>query len=67
MADLFQYIGIGYVVVGALLGIVEGAKKIAGLNGEDGPEDRALSAAEKFLHSASDVLGRLGPDLRKKS
>ncbi len=65
MDQLFQLIGQGYAIVGAALLIVEGAKKIAGLNGIDGPEDRALTKAESFLLSASDWLAKFGPDLRK--
>lgn len=67
MDQLFTYLGYAYVACGGLLLAVEGLKKIAALNGAEGPEDRALSKAEAALHIASDFLAKFGPDLRKKA
>ena len=63
-----QYIGYAY---GALAGarlILNGVKALAGLNGTDGPEDRAIGKAEAFLNSADALVARFVPNpVAKKS
>jgi hypothetical protein len=64
--QILMYVGMTYAFCGALLPVVEVLKMFAAQNGSEGPEDKALSSFESFLHSAADLLGRLGPDFRAK-
>ncbi len=66
MDQLFTYWGYASATCSALLLVVEGAKKIAGLNGSDGPEDLILIKVDVFLHQASNFLAKFGVDFRKK-
>lgn len=67
MDQLFTYWGYASAACTGALLVIEGLKKVAALNGTEGSEDRALSKAEAFLRTASDLLARFGFDPRKKA
>lgn len=58
------YLGYAYAILGALGLVLEGAKRIAAINGADGPEDAALSKAGQYLALVSNFVSQIGPDLR---
>ena len=59
MDQIAEYVGYAYGALAGVRLILNGAKLIAGLNGSEGAEDRAIGQAELFLDQLDGVLERV--------
>jgi hypothetical protein len=59
MDQIAEYVGYAYASLAGLRLILNGVKALAGLNGSEGAEDRAIGKAEAFLDQADSVLSRV--------